>query len=543
MDNNTKKPQSVLHDGWDEYKNRRIYKPRGKIGLWRSIGYSSFYFYQTAIWTVTAYLAFFYTQFCGISPTGTAVIMVSGRIISTLMSLVIGKFSDSLYKYRIGRKYGRRHIFMLGTILYVLICPPLLWITGLNFWYYLLTHSVLLMFLATLNLPWYGLPNEMTDSFDKRTYMGTVRGVFGAVVGSGAALIMGEILNSYKQNDPHVYLVAQIFFSVIAVFFILITYFTTWEHFVTKDEAKRAETLIEKEDEADAAAHGDTNPTVAGKSPKTKKKFSHLMRDYLSTFKIKTFRKHFIYSTCETAGGNLAAVAMTYFIVSVLGLNASVLSFLNLYSIFAGIFIMLIAGYVIHKAAPKWVYAFTYMMCLVAAVGLGALGIIRPADATILLFVIQGFSVVDGQLYGFIPWTVFPSIPDLDTLLTGQERSGLFASVTGFGTELATALTNLIGNMLLQVSGFVSSTTGTANQPESAKLMIIGLVSVGPAIFFIIALYAGVTFKLDKKRTDMVTAELARLKSGGKKADATPEIKKVTKELTGKNYDDIKVWN
>ncbi|MCT3400856.1 hypothetical protein EFP95_16325 [Lentilactobacillus hilgardii] len=234
---------------------------------------------------------------------------------------------------------------------------------------------------------------------------------------------------------------------------------------------------------------------------------------------------------------------MTYFIVSVLGLNASVLSFLNSYSIFAGIFIMLIAGYVIHKAAPKWVYAFTYMMCLVAAVGLGALGIIRPADATILLFVIQGFSVVGGQLYGFIPWTVFPSIPDLDTLLTGQERSGLFASVTGFGTELATALTNLIGNMLLQVSGFVSSTTGTANQPESAKLMIIGLVSVGPAIFFIIALYAGVTFKLDKKRTDMVTAELARLKSGGKKADATPEIKKVTKELTGKNYDDIKVWN
>lgn len=539
MDSNPKKSQPMLHDGWDEYKNKRIYKPRGKIGLWRSIGYSSFYYYQTAIWTVTAYLAFFYTQFCGISPTGTAVIMVSGRIISTLMSLVIGKFSDSLYKYRIGRKYGRRHIFMLATVLYVLICPPLLWITGLNFWYYLLTHSVLLMFLATLNLPWYGLPNEMTNSFDKRTYMGTVRGIFGAVVGSASALIMGEILNSYKQNDPHVYLVAQIFFSVIAVVFILITYFTTWEHFVTKKEAARADQLQEKEDEAN---DGKLTQSTSSK-PKSKKKFSHLMRDYLSTFKIKTFRKHFIYSTCETAGGNLAAVAMTYFIVSVLGLNASVLSFLNSYSIFAGIFIMLIAGYVIHKAAPRWVYAFTYLMCLVAAVGLGALGLIRPADATILLFVIQGFSVVGGQLYGFIPWTVFPSIPDLDTLLTGQERSGLFASVTGFGTELATALTNLIGNMLLQVAGFVSSATGPAAQPESAKLMIIGLVSVGPAIFFIIAFYAGFTFKLDKKRTDIVTAELSRLKAGGKKADASEEVKQVTKELTGKNYDEIKVWN
>jgi len=43
--------------------------------------------------------------------------------------------------------------------------------------------------------------------------------------------------------------------------------------------------------------------------------------------------------------------------------------------------------------------------------------------------------------------------------------------------------------------------------------------------------------KLDKSTHALIIQELDRLKNGGKKEDATPEIRSLVKELTGFDYD------
>ncbi|GAW72990.1 hypothetical protein C5L28_001792 [Lentilactobacillus parakefiri] len=52
--------KQVVHDGWDEYANKRIYKSRGKIGIFRSIGFGAFSFFSISMQgLVAAWLIFF----------------------------------------------------------------------------------------------------------------------------------------------------------------------------------------------------------------------------------------------------------------------------------------------------------------------------------------------------------------------------------------------------------------------------------------------------------------------------------------------------
>lgn len=525
MDN---KNEKVLHDGWDEYQNRRIYKPRGKIGILRSTGFGMYSFLGSAVGLICYnYISYFYTYFCGLTPLEVAVLLIVGRVFASGVALWIGHFSDSLYKFKFGRKYGRRHFFILMTVpfmLYAMLIP----ITGLNFWYYFITYSVLLAFFNTIQLPWMTLPSEMTDSYKVRTLMGTVRTVAAAILNTIAAFVVAQVLNNWPKNDPKIYLYLQIGLSIVGIIFTLITYFTTWEHFVTKHEAELMEAQRRQGSNISASIWSN---------------FKETWHEFGEIFRIKTFRKHLFIDGADQMAGNLNGLILTYFVVNVLGLNASVTAYLSSLSTFIGIFIMILAGYILNKFAPRYMYGVAYGMALIACVGFGLLGFLKPAHMIMWLLIVQMFSIFGGQLYGFIPGTVFPSLPVMDTLLTGQNRAGSFASLAGVFEQGGFVLTNLLGEGILQLSGFQSSTSGAVDQSPTVKLTLTLMISVGVGVFFFVALYNGLTFKADRKKLDTISMEVKRLQKGGKKSDATEDVKRVTKELTGQSYDSIAVWN
>lgn len=515
------------HDGWNEYAHKKIYTPRGKIGILRSTGFGMYGFIGSAVGLICYnYISYFYTYFCGLNPLQVAFMLIFGRVLASGVALWIGHFSDSLYKFKFGRKYGGRHFFILMTIPF-LVYATLIPITGLNFWYYFITYSVLLAFFNTIHLPWTTLPAEMTDSFKVRTIMGTVRAVVGALLNTIAAFVVAQVLNNWPKNDPKIYLYLQIGLSAVGIVFALITYYTTWEHFVTKNEAALME-----------AEHKQGENISATRWIR----FKETARDYLSIFKIKSFRKHLFIDGADQMAGNLNGLILTYFIVNVLGLNASVTAYLSSLSTFIGIFVMIVAGYVINKYAPRYMYGIAYGMALISCIGFGLLGFIKPDHLVMWLLIVQMFSIFGGQLYGFIPGTVFPSLPVLDTLLTGQNRAGTFSSLAGLFEQGGFVITNILGEGVLQLSGFKSSTTGAVNQSATVQLTLTLLISVGVGFFFLVALYNGLSFKADKPKLDLINNEVSRLKAGGKMSEASNKVKSVTKELTGEDYDSIAVW-
>lgn len=58
----------------------------------------------------------------------------------------------------------------------------------------------------------------------------------------------------------------------------------------------------------------------------------------------------------------------------------------------------------------------------------------------------------------------------------------------------------------------------------------------------LIALIGATKFNVNRQTSKVVDDELKRLQNGGSMSDATPVAKKTINELSGIDYDQIKVW-
>ena len=520
--NNDHSSQSVIHDGWDEYKNRKIYQKRGKIGIWRSIGFGTFSFFSISMQgLVGAWLLFFYTTFCGLSAGQGATIFLIGRVADAIASLFMGNISDNIYKYKLGRKYGRRHIFILAAIPSVLI-PITLWVSGMSYWYYLITYLVTTILMSVLQIPWETLPNEMTKDFNERTYLSTTRMVIAGLGGMLTQFIPALLFKFYPKTSPKPYFLMQVIFSVATVFLIWICYKTTWEHFVTKAEAERLDAESKAEN---GSSHG----------------IKAELKNYFSTFKIKTFRIHMGIYLSSYFASILFSTVFVYYIVYVLGKSTSTSGFLQSLSI-VSIPVTIIAGIVITKVSYRAMDLFGYSLILISAIMWGLIAMFRPEH--IMVYLTIGMVLYEIGLYilYFTPWNAFPFIPDLDTLVTGKNRSGLFASVMVFINQISQGLAGVVAGYLLDFAGFKQSAAGAIAQPHSAILMITLIMSVGVGGFILLAMFFASRFHLSKKSFKVLSTELVRLQKGGSMKDVDPHTKAVCEDLTGVKYDSITYW-
>ena len=142
----------------------------------------------------------------------------------------------------------------------------------------------------------------------------------------------------------------------------------------------------------------------------------------------------------------------------------------------------------------------------------------------------------------FAPWNAFPFIPDLDTLVTGKNRAGLFASVMTFINQISVGIAGVVAGYLLDFAHFRQSTSGAVTQPQSAINMITFIVSGGVGIMIILAMFFVSRFHLSKKTFKILAAELVRLQKGGSMKDVDPHTKAVCEDLTGVKYDSIEFW-
>lgn len=145
------------------------------VTLKRSIGYGLTDMMGGGAFTIIgAWLLFFYTSYAGLTPVQGASIIAIARIVDAIVSLFMGSFSDNFLKFKLGRKFGRRRFFLLiGSPL--MLIYVLLWTSGMNYLYYLLTYLAFEIIAAMVLIPWETLPSEMTTDFNKRTKLSTAK--------------------------------------------------------------------------------------------------------------------------------------------------------------------------------------------------------------------------------------------------------------------------------------------------------------------------------------------------------------------------------
>lgn len=487
-----------------------------KITIPTSIGYGMTDIMGGGAFTVIgAWLLFFYTTFVGLSPVEAASIVAIARIVDAIVSLFMGSFTDHFYKNALGKKFGRRRFFLLigAPLMLVYI---LLWVTGMNFWFYLLVYLAFEIIAAMVLIPWETLPSEMTKDFNGRTKLSTCRMFLSATGTFLATFIPGLLIGHFGEHDPNAYFINGVVFAVMFMVCVFISWKVTWERELTP--------------EMQAELERSSQPTTLAEKVAM---VGRLFKEYASTLKVRAFRKHLAIYLFSFTAKDVYNTVFVFFCVYCLNVSSALAGTLLSMSI-VGLPVTLLAGVAIIKYGPSRLYVFAYTLMMLCLIGLFMVYQFPGDNKVTLLVVLAAVYQVGRCVLEFTPWNVFPFIPDIDEMITRQRREGLFAAVMTFSRKTTVAIATFIVGLMLQSGGFVK---GSQVQPEQAVNTIATLLFAGTAGLLILALWQAVTFHLNKRTHKIFVDEVDRLKAHGAKQDVDPETRRIVEDLTGYSYD------
>ncbi|QZN95402.1 MFS transporter [Symbiopectobacterium purcellii] len=489
-----------------------------KVTIPVSIGYGLTDIMGGGAFTVIgAWLLFFYTTFVGLTPVEAASIVAIARIVDAIVSLFMGSFTDHFYKNYFGKKFGRRRFFLLiGAPL--MLVYSLLWLNGMNYWFYLAVYLAFEVIAAMVLIPWETLPSEMTKGFNSRTKLSTCRMFLSALGTFLATFIPGLLIKHYGEHDANAYLINGVMFSVIFMVCVFISWKVTWERELTP------EMLAELEAETPPRTLSEKLRMLGG-----------LFKDYASTLRVRAFRKHLAIYLFSFTAKDVYNTVFVFFCVYCLNVSSAFAgSLLSMSTV--GLPVTLLSGLAIIKYGPSRLYIFAYTLMMLCLAGFFYVYRFPVENKMVMLVALAGFYQVGRCVLEFTPWNVFPFIPDIDEMITRQRREGLFAAVMTFSRKTKVAIATFIVGLLLQWGGFMK---GSQAQPQEAIQTIAGLMFIGTTSLLLIALWQALTFHLNKTTHKVFVDEVERLKADGRKQDVTPETRRIVEDLTGHPYDTL----
>jgi len=382
--------------------------------------------------------------------------------------------------------------------------------------------------MAMILIPWETLPNEMSADYVDRTKLSATRMFFSA---TGTFLVFALPAAIKGMGNPNAYLIAGSAMAVLFAAGVTIAYFTTWERKLTPEFL--------------AALEAQPRQSMW-------KNLADTLTQAGSTFQNLTFVKHLVIYLCSFTAKDIFSSALTFFIVySLAGSETFGLTLQSLAIV--GLPVTVAAGFLMVKKGPRFLYATSYSIIVTALLALGAIYLIKPENP-IAILIIVGIAYQAGRaLLEFTPWNVYPFIPDVDYMMTGQHRAGIYAAVMTFGRKSTGAIGSLIVGGIIEASGYLKPGTEGGTQvdpacvdacilvqPEGVSAAIAAVTVFLPLALIVAAFVMSRLFHLDKPTHAILLDEIARLENGGAKADADPAVARLMSKLAGRRYE--KLW-
>jgi len=212
-----------------------------KLSIKEKIGYSLGDLAANLVFqTLMTYLAYFYTDIYGLSPTHASIIMlVVGLIAAFIFNPIIGVLAD-----RTNTKWGKFRPWILWTAVPLGVIALLAFTTP-NFSYQgkviyaVVTYSLLLLFYASNNLPYSALSGVITGDMSERNSLSSYRFVAVMFAQFFVQVFMLAIIKSAGNGDKAVGIEkVMTVLAVIGTIMLLITFLTTKERIIPKPEQK-----------------------------------------------------------------------------------------------------------------------------------------------------------------------------------------------------------------------------------------------------------------------------------------------------------------
>jgi oligogalacturonide transporter len=486
-----------------------------QIKLVNYLAYGSTDFLGAGAFALTAaWLLYFYTTFCGLTPVQAGSIFAIARVVDAVAAPVMGYVTDNFHKTKLGRKFGRRRFFLLIAIPLVL-CYSLIWVSGMSYWYYLLTYIAFEIVYTMVLIPYETLASEMTTDFKKRAKFTGARMFTAQLSAVFAAFIPGRLVEALGKDDPSTFLYAGAIFTVIFVCVLTFVYKFTWE--------RPLDDILQEEE------HEEKIPFFEN----VKKVYI----DLISTLRVRTFRQHLGMYLGAYLSQDIFNAVFTYFIVFSLAQDAVVASNLMTVMYLLQILGVWLAMTITLKLNPAPAYRVAISLFMVGVIGYLVAYYSNPSNLMLMLFILIGIAGLGRGGLNFIPWNNYPFIPDVDEVITGQRREGVFAGMMTFIRKASQALAVFLVSLILQEAGFVS---GKTVQTASALNAIMAILTIGTLLFLVGGFLISFRYKLTKENHTTLLNEISRLKSGGSMNHVDANTRKVVEQLSGWQYE--KLW-
>lgn len=396
-------------------------------------------------------LLFFMTDTLGIAPATAAFGLFIAKAWDIAVDPLIGALSD-----RARTRWGRRRPFMLaGAIALGITLSMLFWVPDFatpaaRFWWVLAVFVITSTAFSIYSVPYIAMPAEMTSSYHERTRLMSYRMAFmsvGVLVAGGVAPMVRDLAGGGRSG----YAAMSIALAVLCSGFMLASVIATRRVRFTE----RAGSDLPMRDQLAVALANRPLVTLIG-----------------------------IYLLQMAGIGGLVAL-LPYFVSYILVQPGSVFTL--------GFVILTVTSVL---AMPGWVrvarergkpapYGAALMIFAAMNLLMGGLSAGMPLAAFYGLIMVMGVGFAGTQLF---PFAMLPDAIDHDVIRSGQRREGAVSGVWIATEGVGMALGGLLAGVVLDVAGFVESTSGQAVQPANALLGIRLGFSALPAALMLAAL-------------------------------------------------------
>lgn len=498
---------------------------------------------------ITGWLFYFFTTFCGLSAAEAGLVLGLPRVIEAITCPLIGYVSDNLRYTWVGRKIGRRKLFLLITIP-LLPSFALVFRTGHTFYYYLLVFIFFELLYTMFLIPWETLAAEMTKDYKEKAKFAGARMIVAQSSAILASYLPTLLINQFGGKDsPDTFFWMAAIFGVIFSVVVTIVVLTSWE----RPYGPRELAVLSQ--------------TYGGVQLKTLLAIPvKMFRDLFSTLKIRAFRQHLSIYLGGYLSQDIFNSAFAFFVATVLMGATLAISQLMTVMYVAQLISVMVAIQIVIRTGPVLAYRlagslFGAALLLYlgfylarpegfaeqfAALGTNLFGALNPAgehfslSLVFWLFVPIVLAGLGRGTLNFVPWSVYNYLPDVDEAVTGQRREGIFAGVMTLVRKLAQSAAIMASGWIIDLGGYIKTKPGevVVQTPEAIQTVTLLMVG-GPLLMLLLGAIASWSFRLNASTHAVLVHEVERLRNGATEAE-NDENRKIVEDLTGWSYD--RLW-
>ncbi|MDB4292937.1 MFS transporter [Maribacter sp.] len=484
-----------------------MHKASQKLSVKEKIGYSLGDLAANLVFqTLMTYLAYFYTDIYGLKANDASAIMLTVGLIAAFgFNPIIGALAD-----RTRSKWGKFRPWIiwtaipLGVVALLAFSTPDFEYKG-KVIYAVITYTFLLMLYAANNLPYSALSGVITGDMSERNSLSSYRFVAVMFAQFFVQVFMLPIIESAGGGDKAVGIeIVMTWLAIIGTIMLLITFFTTKERIVPTPEQKSSL----KEDLGDLFKNKPwviilivttlIFVTLAMKGGS----YVYYFENYVDEERLTTFIQPIL--------DFLSSIGINFF-----GENPVSAGF-GLFN--AGGIIFMIVGITFSKRfADKYGKRDVFRVALFLSTLFIIIFYFFSTTAVELIFVSQ---IVHGFFYGItIPllWAMIADVADYSEWKNNRRATAIIFSAMMVGLKGGLSIGSALVTWILGLYDYITKEAAAIGeiivQPESAVQGTKMLVSIYPAIPFLIGIGLLFFYEINKKLEVQIESDLKERRS------------------------------